>query len=440
MANGVSVAPAEAALTRGFLERYPEEAARLIDNQPTREVVDLLQALSLPAAITVFQRLTPEVAAQTVERFDSRIAGQILAALDPSQAAALLARLDGPPRASLLGSLDAGVAKVLGLLMHYPADSAGSLMDPRVTVFHREATVKQARARIRALRGKRLFDIFLVDENGLLAGSVPLQDIVLARPNRRLSELSNAAPARVHAMATREEVVELLNQRRLPSLAVVDMEERLLGVIRHDALIAAAQEEMSADIQTMVGVSKEERALSKASFAVRKRLPWLQINLATAFLAASVVGLFQDTIARFTALAVLLPVVAGQSGNTGAQALAVTMRGLALREIRLHHWLRVSLKEINVAMINGVAVALTTAAGVYLWSGSVGLALVILLSMVISMIAAGLSGAIIPMILSALGQDPAQSSSIILTTVTDVVGFFSFLGIATMLANMLPAG
>jgi magnesium transporter len=274
----------------------------------------------------------------------------------------------------------------------------------------------------------------------LLTGSVPLQEIILARPNRRLIELSSGMPPSVHALSTREEVVELLNQRRLPSLAVVDLEQRLLGVIRHDALVAAAQEEMSADIQTMVGVSKEERALSKAGFAVRKRLPWLQINLATAFLAASVVGIFEETIARFTALAVLLPVVAGQSGNTGAQALAVTMRGLALREIRLHHWLRVSWKEINVAAVNGVAVAMTTAAGVYLWSQSTGLALVIMLSMIISMVAAGLSGAVIPMILTALRQDPAQSSSIILTTVTDVVGFFSFLGIATMLASMLPDG
>jgi len=133
-------------------------------------------------------------------------------------------------------------------------------------------------------------------------------------------------------------------------------------------------------------------------------------------------------------------VVAGQSGNTGAQALAVAMRGLALREIRVQQWLRVAFKEANVAAINGVAVALTTGAGVYVWSQSAGLALVIMVSMVISMIAAGLSGAIIPMILTALGQDPAQSSSIILTTVTDVVGFFSFLGIATLMASMLPSG
>jgi len=432
--------PAAVALIHGFLDLYPAEAARVVDNRPVSEIIALLQSNPLPMAAAVLQRMAPDVAAQTLPHLEIDLARQLVAAMDPSQAAVLLSRVDESGRTRLLDSLEPGLAKELKLLLSYPPDSAGSLMDPRVTTFHNQATVKEARGRIRSMRGRRVFEIFLVDENGLLTGAVPLQEIVLARPNRRLEELSGGVPSSVHAMSTREEVVELLNQRRLANLAVVDLDARLLGVIRYDALVAAAQAEMSVDIQTMVGVSKEERALSKASFAVRKRLPWLQINLATAFLAASVVGLFEDTIARFTALAVLLPVVAGQSGNTGAQALAVTMRGLALREIRLHHWVRIAFKEVNVAAVNGIAVALTTAAGVYFWSQSVGLAVVIMLSMVISMVAAGLSGAVIPMILTAVGQDPAQSSSIILTTVTDVVGFFSFLGIATLLAGMLPAG
>jgi len=199
----------------------------------------------------------------------------------------------------------------------------------------------------------------------------------------------------------------------------------------------AAQEEASANAVTMVGAGEDERALSSPLFAIRKRLPWLQINLLTAFLAAAVVGLFEETIAKVTALAVLLPVVAGQSGNTGAQALAVTMRGLALREVRTRHWLRVAAKEAVAGLGNGCAVALTTSAAVYLWSRSAGLALVIGVSMILSMFLAGLAGAAIPMLLAALRQDPAQSSSIILTTVTDVAGFFSFLGIATLLAAML---
>jgi magnesium transporter len=221
------------------------------------------------------------------------------------------------------------------------------------------------------------------------------------------------------------------------SLAVVDYERRLLGVLRHATLVAAAESEASADIQTMVGASREERALSTVGFAVRKRLPWLQINLATAFLAAAVVGMFEATIAQVTALAILLPVVAGQSGNSGAQALAVTMRGLVLREIRPRSWPRVLVKELMVGALNGLAVAAVCAAGVYFWSGSAGLSLVIGSAMVIAMIVAGMAGAAIPTLLSAVGQDPAQSSSIILTTVTDVAGFLTFLGLAQLFASML---
>jgi magnesium transporter len=187
----------------------------------------------------------------------------------------------------------------------------------------------------------------------------------------------------------------------------------------------------------MVGAGREERALSRPTLAVRKRLLWLEINLLTAFLAAAVVGLFESTIAQFTALAVLLPVVAGPSGNAGAQALAVTMRGLALREISTRHWFRVLFKEMNVGIMNGVAIAVTTGLGVLLWSGSTGLAFVITIAMVLSMVVAGIAGSVIPIALTRFGQDPAQSSSIILTTITDVAGFMSFLGIATALQSLL---
>ncbi|MCB0580274.1 MAG: magnesium transporter [Phaeodactylibacter sp.] len=177
--------------------------------------------------------------------------------------------------------------------------------------------------------------------------------------------------------------------------------------------------------------------MSKVSFAVRKRLLWLQVNLATAFMALVAVGFFEDTIAEITILAVFLPVVAGQSGNTGSQALAVTMRGLALREIRISQWFKVAKKEIMVGFINGLAVAFTTGVIVYFWASSFGIALVIAISMVLSMMIAGFSGAGIPMALKAAGQDSATSSSIILTTVTDICGFLSFLGLATALASAL---
>lgn len=321
--------------------------------------------------------------------------------------------------------------------MSYPRESAGRLMDPRVTTFPPDARVRDVKRQLRRAKRRRLQDVFLVDEEDHLVGSVTIEDIVMASPNDRLDELAQPDCPRVTAFAPREEIIETLQNRRARSLPVVDFDDRILGVLRQQELIETAQSDSAGDLVTMVGAGRDERALSSPLFAVKKRLPWLEINLVTAFLAAAVVGLFEDTIARNTALAILLPVVAGQSGNTGAQALAVTMRGLALREIRIRQWGRVALKEVAVGAVNGIAVALTTAAAVFVWSRSFGLASVIALSMVASMTAAGLAGAVIPMVLTRLGQDPAQSSSIVLTTVTDVVGFMSFLGIATLLSNTL---
>ena len=228
-----------------------------------------------------------------------------------------------------------------------------------------------------------------------------------------------------------------MERHRLASLPVVDFERRLLGIIRYDGLVRAAQQALTDDLQRMVGAGSEERALSSPWFTVKSRLPWLSINLLTAFAAAAVVGLFDATIAKFTALAVLLPVVAGQSGNTGAQALAVTSRGLALREMRLAHWWRVVRKEVAAAAINGVAVGAVTSVGVFVWSGNLGLCAVIGISMVISMVLAAIAGAVIPILLTALGRDPATASSIILTTVTDIAGFFSFLGLASAMSDYL---
>jgi magnesium transporter len=362
---------------------------------------------------------------------------KLTALLEPGAVAAILARLDNERRKERLAVLGETEAKEILELMSYPTDSAGGIMDPRVTTFRADATVGRAISRIRSFKRRRISDVFVVDDDGLLKGAVALQDLVLARPSDKLESLIRISGVSVRATASREEVLDVLNASKVASLPVTDFDGKVIGVIRQAALIATAQAEATADVQTMVGASKDERALSKVSFAVRRRLPWLQVNLGTAFLAAAVVGLFENTIAQFTALAVLLPVVAGQSGNTGSQALAVTMRGLALREIRVRHWLRVSLKETATGAINGLAVAMVTAIAVFIWSGSVGLAGVIAVAMVFSMAIAGLAGASIPIVLDRLGQDPAQASSIVLTTVTDVVGFFSFLGLATIAAALL---
>lgn len=424
------------ALTRGFFQLYPDEAAKVLDALPAGETVELLEAEPADRAVEIFSRLNPDVATKAIEQMDGNLFRDLFTRINPAQGAALLARMDPEMAGERLSGLPAGVASELRELMSYPSDSAGSLMDPRVTIFRADETVEQALARIRTFRERRILDLCVVDADGYFTAVVPLQEVAGAQPADRLGALSRAEPVSIQATALRDEVVDLLETRKLSSLPVVDYEGKLLGIIRHDALVAAAQQNASEDMQAMVGAGREERALSKATFAIKKRLPWLQINLGTAFLAAFVVGLFEETIAKFTALAILLPVVAGQSGNTGAQALAVTMRGLALREIRIRSWLRVVRKELFVGFVNGCAVALTTSLAVYLVMGSPGLALVIGVSMVLSMVGAGLAGAAIPVILTALKQDPAQSASIILTTVTDVVGFLSFLGLATLLTDL----
>jgi magnesium transporter len=187
----------------------------------------------------------------------------------------------------------------------------------------------------------------------------------------------------------------------------------------------------------MVGAGGDERALSPVSTVVKRRLPWLYVNLVTAFAAAAVVGVFEGVIQKVTALAVLLPIVSGQGGNTGAQALAVVMRGLALREILTGSAKRVIVKEAMAGLLNGIAVAVATSAAVWVWSRNVGITLVIGLAMIVNMVVAGLSGAAIPIVLRALNRDPAQSSSIFLTTVTDVVGFAAFLGFAAAFMPLL---
>ena len=270
-----------------------------------------------------------------------------------------------------------------------------------------------------------------------LVGKINIQALIVEQKSTRLEELSEPVTVVVRPIDPLEVVTDAFEFHKVLDLPVVDIDGVFLGAVTHDSLARTVHQEAASDLQAMVGAGRDERALSSPLFTVRKRMPWLQINLLTAFLAAAVVGIFENTIAQVTALAVLLPVVAGQSGNAGAQALAVTMRGLALREITARQWLRVMRKEVMAGMLNGVGIAITCGIGVYIWSQSPGLVAVIASSMVLAMVAAGFAGAVIPIILTRLGQDPATSSSIILTTVTDVAGFFSFLGIATLFMQFL---
>ena len=437
-----SAEPVPSNVERDLARMLPALAAAELERLAPAEAAAILKHYAGASAVPVWERLAPAIAQRCMAEFSVADAAQMLSGIDPSRAAAIIVRLDEEERAGLLAAVSDAARELIDFVMSFPPGSAGAIMDPRVWHLRGSTQVGEAIERVRQVApvpgrsaGRRLF--YLVDDEARLNGIVEAQDMILAQPDDTLGHYSRPVPAVAQVTMSNEEVVDLIDRHGLSSLPVVDSSGRLIGVVRYDSLVAATRAEASVDLQTIFGASKEERALSPPGFAVRKRLPWLQINLVTAFMAAAVVGLFEDTIASNAQLAVLLPVVAGQSGNTGAQALAVVIRGLALREINASHWRKVVGKEFLAALVNGIAIAATTSAAVFLWSRSGTLSAIIGMSMVLSMVIAGLAGAAIPLALTKLRQDPAQSSSIVLTTVTDVAGFFSFLGIATLLLHAM---
>ncbi|MGJ8654384.1 MAG: magnesium transporter [Opitutaceae bacterium] len=427
-------------LNKAFIVNFPSDAARRIAIMSASESAEALLDLPNYILVGLFEKLSHGVADKIILKFPDLKSAELISIMDVGIASSLLSRLDESTRNRYFELMGKGAAEELSDLLEYPDNSAGRLMQTKVIAFDAQITVDHAIKQIKEQKIEALHHLYLLDDAMRLTGQVDIQRLALADGERKLESLALPIKVWVSALDPKEEAVDKLKAHRLDSLPVVDIDFKLVGTIEGQAMIDALREDLVTNMQTMVGVSKEERALSSSWFAVKKRLPWLQVNLLTAFLAAAVVGMFEATIAKYTALAILLPIAAGQSGNTGAQALAVTMRGLTLREITVRHWLRVTMKEVGAGIINGLATALTCGLGVYVWSRSYGLALIIALAMISSMTIAAASGALVPIILKKLGQDPALSSSIILTTVTDIAGFMSFLGIATALSGMLEVG
>ena len=423
-------------LREEYFLKFPKDAAYSLDAMPSKDILYYLTNLPEREAKTIFFKLNSETCSTLLLEMEDAFFVSLFAASNTHVTARLLARQEKEIALKKLALLPTLVSREILDFMNYKEDTAGYLMETSPTTFHTDNSVDDVFKKLRKLGNRSITMIYIVGEEGFLLGKIPVQYLAISEPDKLLKYLMEPAPS-INAISSREEVLAAIEKEGLLQMPVTDINHNLLGVIRNDALMSASKKEISEDLLAMFGAGREEHALSKVSFAVRKRLPWLQVNLATAFLASMVVGLFEDTIAKITILAIFLPVVAGQSGNTGSQALAVTIRGLALKEIRISQWFRVAKKELMVGFINGVAVAITTGIIVFFWSSSSGIAIVIGISMILSMLIAGFAGAIIPIGLKAIGQDPATSSSIILTTVTDICGFLSFLGLATLLSSYL---
>ncbi len=358
----------------------------------------------------------------------------------PHRALALLDALEAGCRAAVLTAAPLSWVQQMEVNAAAPAESIGRLMHPPVALFQAQATVAEVIAVLRRLVQTNMVTYcYVVDGSGRLTGVVAMRELLLATPDTKLGAIMLTNPFALPVDMPLNQAMGEVVHRHYPVYPAVDETGRLVGLVRGETMFAERVLEVSAQPGSMVGVEREEHLHTTWTRSLRSRHPWLQINLLTAFLAAAVVATFQDTIDRLVILALFLPVLAGQSGNTGCQALAVTLRGLTLGEFRAGGVRQLLAKEAWMGLVNGALVGITAGLGMYLVASAQAaaapflLALVVFLAMCASCVVSGLSGAVIPLALRRLGADPATASSIFLTTATDVASMGLLLGLATVL-------
>ena len=413
-------------------------------NDPRADAV--AEAASTEATISTLaaaaRRRAPLDAANLLVDETDEIVGAVLGRLGPDFALRVIARLPEAQRERVMPDVTGRLSALWAAAIRYPEGSIGRLMEPAVAVFPLQATVHEA---ISLIRGKLRDAVFtygyVVDGHRRLMGVLVMRDLLLADPHQSMAEVMVHRPFHLQPELAVSDALGEVVQRHYPSYPVCDSEGRLLGVVQGYVLFEEQAFEISAQPGRMVGVEKEEHLSTGWTRSLRLRHPWLQVNLVTAFAAALVVGLFEDTIQRLVVLAAFLPVLAGQSGNTGCQALAVTIRGLTLGEYHPGGWRHLLGKEALLGLSNGVLTGFTAGLGMLFYAHLSGapapwlLGLVVLVAMTGSCIASGVAGVVVPLTLRRLGADPATASSIFLTTATDVVSMGLLLGIATILVH-----
>ena len=410
------------------------------------DLAEVLAALDERERVSVVQALPPELSSQALaEMPEEAHAEETLAALHPDLAAEIVDELDDDDAADILGELDRTTQEQIlaavedrsevDQLLRYHEETAGGLMTTHVVKVSDTATAEQSLEQIRrqAEEVEDFYQVFVVDSQNRLVGTLPFKDLVISRPERPVREFMEEADIYVTPDLDQEEVARLMARYNLPSVAVVDERGHLLGRVTFDDVIDVVEAETTEDLLKFGGVSPDEELAAGWQDAVKSRLPWLSVNLITAGLAGGVVYSFQHTIERTLALAVWMPIIAGMGGNAGTQALAVTVRRLALGLLPVSVFTRVVGKEILVGVINGLAIGSVVGLVAMLMGEGYRLGLVVFLAMVGNLMVAGFAGAFIPILLERFGVDPAIASSVFVTTFTDVCGFLLLLGLAGLL-------
>jgi magnesium transporter len=432
-----------ALLRAGRLDEFAREAAEL----EAADLADVLASLDEEERLVAVRALPPEISGEAlVEMPDEAHPGETLAALDPGHAAEIVRELEDDDAADILGELEpAEQERILrGMegrdeverLLRYDEETAGGLMTAAMLTVRDTDTIGDAletiRRQVEEHELEDVYQAFVVDGEGRLRGAMPFRVLVVNPASRPVREVMEEPVATASPELDQEAVARLMAKYNLPSMAVVDAAGRLLGRVTFDDVIDVVEAETTEDLLRFGGVSPDEDLGGGWREAARSRRPWLVLNLVTAFAAASVVFLFEERIAQLALLAVFMPVVAGMGGNAGTQALAVTIRRLALGQILPGGLRRVLSKEMGVGLVNGLVAALL-AGGVAGLAGGAPFGLVVGTAMAGNLFVAGFAGAFVPILLSRMGVDPAVASSIFVTTFTDLCGFSLLLGLAGVL-------
>jgi len=431
-----------ALVREGQLETFARRAAEL---EPA-DLADVRAALEDDERVTAGQALPAEISSQAlIEMPDEEHAGETLAALDPEQAADIVEELADDDAADILGELGPaeqerilseveGRAEVEKLLV-YDAESAGGLMTTRLVTVPDTVTVGEALDEVRRQTEEveDFYEVFVVDPRRHLVGVLSFRAMAVNPPSRPVREIMEPPVATVGPEEDQEEVARVMARYNLANVPVVDQNRQLLGCVTFDDVSDVVEAENTEDILRFGGVSAGEELKGTWQAAVKSRLPWLILNLATAFVAGAVVLSRQDVISRIVLLAAYMPIVAGMGGNAGTQALAVTVRGLAVGVIPRDEALSVIAKEMTAGLINGLAIGVIVCLVALTLGHGAKLGLVVFLAMSVNLFVAGFAGAFIPILLGRVGVDPAIASSIFVTTFTDVCGFSLLLGLASAL-------
>lgn len=383
---------------------------------------------------------SPADAVNALAEYPERFVEQVLELLNPAARQQLLDAMPRERRELVLAAATPENRRQWLANDRFPEGTIGRLMEPALAVFHAGATIAEATERLRMLTRRAFITyLYVVDAGERLVGVVVMRDMLLGRPEQRLEEIMWPNP---FTLRPEQELIEAMREtvlRHYPVYPVVDGERHIVGLVRGQMLFEAQAVELSGQAGSMVGVQEEERLTTPWQRSLRFRHPWLQFNLLTTFLAAAVVGAFEQTVARIAVLAAFMPVLVGQSANVGCQALALSVRGLSLGELRPGRAANLAAKELWLGLLNGCLTGLTAGLGMYaaaLWQGyphALMLSAVVVAAMTLSCVIAGVVGALTPVALKRCGFDPATASSIVLTTITDVVSLGALLALAAWL-------